>query len=254
MAATWRALRRWSALTGHIAQAVWMARGAFQRLDAPAQQRWVEQWAQGFLRKAGVGLWVQGQPCATAPVLWVANHQSWLDIPSLHAARYSRFIAKAEIAHWPVAGKLAHTAGTLFIARHSRRAMQHMVQAMAQALAQGDSLTVFPEGTVGNGRDLLPFHANTLQAAIDAQVAIQPVALRFVDARSGAPVYAPCEAWPDEPMWRSLWRTLQTEHLVAVVSYGAVETAQGRDRRAWAQALQAQVQALRSLPVQPGPE
>lgn len=251
MRANWRALRRLAALSGHVLQALWVARGAFRQLDAAAQQRWVQQWAQGFLRKAGIALQVHGQPMSSGPVLWVANHQSWLDIPTLHAARYTRFIAKAEIAQWPLAGALARTAGTLFMERSSRRDMQRMVQAMSQALEQGDCLTVFPEGTVGNGRELLPFYGNTLQAAIDSDAPIQPVALSFVDARSGAAVYAPCEAWLDEPIVRSLWRTLKTEHLVAVVRYGTAQTAQGRDRRVWVQALRAQVQTLRDMAAQP---
>ena len=89
-----------------------------------------------------------------------------------------------------------------------------------------------------------------LQAAIDADVPVQPVALTFMDARTGQVSLVPCEAYPDEPMLRSLWRTIGTAHLVAVVRYGTPEKAQGRDRRTWAQDLQAQVQALRHVPVQ----
>ncbi len=254
MAGTWRAIGRFTHMLWHSLKGVHLARNGFHQLDAQAQQRAVERWAREFLDKAGIALRVEGQPLSQGPVLMVANHQSWLDIPTLHAARHCRFISKAEIAQWPLVGHLAKAAGTLFVQRSSRRDTQRTVQAMVAALAQGDVLTVFPEGTVGTGRELLPFHGNMLQAAIDADVPVQPVAMTFVDARTGQRSFIPCEAYADEPMLRSLWRTSGTDHLVAVVRYGVPEKAQGRDRRTWAADLRAQVEALRSRPALVAPQ
>lgn len=245
MAGALRAMCRFTQMLWHTLQGVRMTRNGFSQLDAQTQQRMVEQWAHAFLNHAGVQLHIKGQPVAQGPMLLVANHQSWLDIPTLHAARSCRFVSKAEIASWPLVGNLARAAGTLFIQRSSRRDTQRTVQAMTKALCHGDVLAVFPEGTTGNGRDLLPFYGNTLQAAIDADVPVQPVALTFLDSRTGQASFVPCEAYQDEPMLRSLWRTICTDHLVAVVHYGTPEKANGRDRRAWAQDLQATVQALR---------
>lgn len=248
MAGTWRAMQRLARMLWHTLRGVRLARSGFSDLDAARQQAMVEQWAGQFLATAGVGLQVRGLPPAQGPVLLVANHQSWLDIPTLHAARHCRFVSKAEIARWPLVGRLARAAGTLFVQRSVRRDTQRTMQAMVAALQQGDMLCVFPEGTVGPGPQLLPFHGNMLQAAIDADVPVQPVALSFVDIRTGQPSYVPCESYLDEPILRSLWRTLKSEHLVAVVHYGTPEKAEGRDRRTWARDLQAQVQALRAVP------
>ena len=245
MAGTLRAMGRFTRMLWHTLQGVRLARNGFNQLDAQTQQRVVEQWAHDFLRHAGIELRIKGQAVVQGPMLLVANHQSWLDIPTLHAARNCRFVSKAEIANWPLVGRLARAAGTLFIQRSSRRDTQRTVHAMTEALRQGDILTVFPEGTTGNGRELLPFHGNTLQAAIDADVPVLPVALTFLDSRTGQASFVPCEAYLDEPMLRSLWRTISTDHLVAVVHYGTPEKANGRDRRTWAQDLQAAVQALR---------
>ena len=248
MAGIGQALGRLTRMLWHIVKGVHLARHGLKQLDASTQQRLVEQWARTFLALAGVALRVEGQPVQRGPVLLVANHQSWLDIPSLHAAQNYRFIAKAEIAHWPLVGHLARAAGSLFVQRASRRDTQRTVQAVEAALAQGDMLAVFPEGTVGPGPQLLPFHGNMLQAAIDADVPVQPVALTFMDAATGHVSYAPCEAYLDEPMLRSLWRTLKGEGLVAVVHYGTPEKAQGRDRRTWAHDLRERVEALRWQP------
>lgn len=245
MAGTWRAIGRFTRMLWHTLRGLHLARNGFHDLDAASQQRTVERWARGFLSEAGVARQIQGSPVDQGPVLLVANHQSWLDIPTLHAAHYCRFVSKAEIARWPLVGPLAHAAGTLFVQRSVRRDTQRTVLAMVEALRRGDILTVFPEGTVGNGRELLPFHGNMLQAAIDADVPVQPVAMTFVDARTGQASYVPCEAYPDEPMLRSLWRTIATEHLVAVVRYGAPEKAEGRDRRTWARDLQQRLDRLR---------
>lgn len=245
MASSLRAFKRLGGLLGLLWQGWRMTRQGFAQLPPAQQQRQVEQWAQAFLAQAGVQLRREGEPVADGPVLLVANHQSWLDIPTLHALRACRFVSKAEVARWPVVGALAQAAGTLFVDRRSRRATVHTAQAMAQALRAGDVLAVFPEGTVSDGHSLLPFHGNMLQAAIDADVPVQAVAMSFVDARTGAPSYVPSEAYLDEPIWRSLWRTLASEEgLVAVVRCAPPHMAQGRDRRRWAQDLQQQVHSL----------
>lgn len=256
MAGTLRAMGRFSRMLWHALQGVHTARKGIDHLDAASQQRLVEDWAREFLSEAGIQLHIEGQPVSQGPVLLVANHQSWLDIPTLHAARHCRFISKAEIAKWPIVGHLARAAGTLFVKRSSRRDTQRTVQAMTEALRNGDVLTVFPEGTTGNGRELLPFHGNMLQAAIDADAAVQPVAMTFVNAQTGERSFVPCEAYEDEPMLRSLWRTIQSDHLVAVVHYGTPEKANGRDRRTWANDLRERVEALRrhALPLHQQPQ
>ena len=94
----------------------------------------------------------------------------------------ARFVSKADVRHWPLLGWLVDAAGTLYIERERKRDAMRVVHQMAEALAAGDMVAVFPEGTTGDGRALLPFHANLLQAAIAAGAPVQPVALRFSDA------------------------------------------------------------------------
>ena len=139
---------------------------------------------------------------------------------------------------------LATAAGTLYIRRESRRDALRMVTSMRDALLAGEVLAVFPEGQTGDGRALLPFHANLLQAALDAGAPVQPVGLRFLDGIGGATSDAPSFVG-DESFLGSVWRTLKAPGITAVVHFGAPERALGRDRRAWSQALHAAVDALR---------
>ena len=176
--AGWRLLR----LLVHALWGLWLVAWRFPRLSSDQQQARVQAWSLGLLTCAGITLQLRGRPQRAGPVLLVANHHSWLDIPVLHAARYCRFISKSDLQDWPIVGTLATAAGTLYIRRESRRDALRMVTSMRDALLAGEVLAVFPEGQTGDGRALLPFHANLLQAALDAQTARHSV---YSDSASG---------------------------------------------------------------------
>ena len=205
----------------------------FPRLPQAQRDLRVQAWSTEMLTCLGIRLVMRGQPVAIGPVLLAANHISWLDITSLHAARHCRFVSKADVKHWPLIGRLATGAGTLFIERESRRDAMRVVHHMAERLGAGDVLAIFPEGTTSDGVSLRPFHANLFQAAIAADAPVQPVALQFIDQATGQRSLAPCYI-DDDTLIGSLWRTLCTPGIAVVITFGEVQTAQGRSRRAWA--------------------
>ena len=215
----------------------------FPRLAQAQRDLRVQAWASEMLARLGVRLVVHGIPPLAGPVLLVSNHISWLDILVLHAARHCRFVSKSDVQRWPLVGRLATGAGTLYVERRSRRDAMRVVHAMAQALRDGEILAIFPEGTTGDGNRLLPFHANLLQAAISTNVPIQPVALRFVDAQGRTSQAASYIG--DESLVASLWRTVCTPGVVAHVRFGVAQWSQGRDRRGWARDLWSDVDRLR---------
>ncbi|HPW82980.1 MAG TPA: lysophospholipid acyltransferase family protein [Rhodoferax sp.] len=231
----------------HLLQGVWIIRRAFPKLSPTEREERVQAWARAMLAHLAIKLVVNGQPPLAGPVLLVANHISWLDIVVMHAARHCRFVSKADIQRWPVVGTLADAAGTLYIERESRRDALRVVHHMAERLQAGDVLAVFPEGTTGDGAHVMPFHANLLQAPISAQAPVQPVALHFADCVTGAMSFAPCYIG-DDTLLQSVWRTLTTPNLEAVVSFGAPQQADGRDRRTWAADLRTAVMDLRADP------
>ena len=108
-----------------------------------------------------------------------ANHVSFIDIFILDAVLPCRFVAKKEIASWPVFGFIARGTGTLFIARSRKRAVLEIADAMAGAINEGTNVLFFPEGTTGNGLELLPFHPNLFEAAVRSGAQILPVTLRY---------------------------------------------------------------------------
>ncbi|WBY03702.1 lysophospholipid acyltransferase family protein [Ramlibacter tataouinensis] len=216
----------------------------FPRLSEAQREERVQAWARRMLAVLGIALQVRGQPAVRGPVLLVSNHISWLDILVLHAARHCRFVSKSDVKRWPLIGALATGAGTLYIERESRRDAMRVVHHMAASLKSGDILAVFPEGTTSDGIDLLPFHANLVQAAVSAPAPAQPVALQFIETHTGRMSLEPCYIG-DDTLVASLWRTLTGPPITAVVSFGAPQHANGRDRRAWAADLRAAVQRLR---------
>ena len=115
---------------------------------------------------------------------------------------------------------------------------------MADAMREGDVVAVFPEGTTSDGRDLLPFHVNLIQSAIQAEAPVQPMSLKFVDARTGETSFAPCYIG-DDTLIGSMWRTLTAPPILAVVHFGEPQQALGRDRRQWASDLREDILRLR---------
>jgi 1-acyl-sn-glycerol-3-phosphate acyltransferase len=93
----------------------------------------------------------------------------------------SRFVAKAEIARWPVLGWLVKMAGTEFIDRGKRHAVRATLHSIRDRMLAGDRAAVFPEGTTSDGRQLLPFHANLMQAAVEAGRPVVPIALSYFE-------------------------------------------------------------------------
>lgn len=218
----------------------------FPRLSQEQREIRVQVWSREMLARLGVRLVVKGTPATRGPVLLVANHISWLDITSLHAARYCRFVSKADVKGWPLIGALASGVGTLFIERESRRDAMRVVHHMADSLRAGDVLAVFPEGTTSDGVHLLPFHANLLQAAITAEVPVQPVALQFLEAHTGQRSLAPCYVG-DDTLLGSVWRTVRARGITVQMVFGEPQVALGRDRRTWAADLRDTIEQLRQL-------
>jgi len=233
--AVWRLLR--ALLHGlHGMLLVWLQ---FPWLDAAGREQRIRWWAAKMFQVLGMRLELRGQFRPGAKLV-VANHVSWLDIMAVHAAcPEARFVSKAEVRHWPLLSRLVDGARTLYLERERARDALRVVHRAAEALRDGDTVAVFPEGTVGDGHALLPFHGNLLQAAIATATPVQPVALRYADAHG--PVSRAVLFTGAITLRQSLWWLACGEGIVVRVRVlGALATAHA-DRRVLAETLRAQI-------------
>lgn len=187
----------------------------FQKVSAEDKGRMLRYYCVNILKLAGVACSYEGKiaesyhDCGlnTEPVgqIIVSNHVSWLDIFSLDSQNPARFIAKAEIANWPIFGSIASAIGTLFIDRSSRRAILRINDDIASALIQSQSVAVFAEGTTTFGNELLPIRANFLAPAVDCAAAVQPVIISYLE--NGKPTKKAAFAG-DVSLFGSLWNVV----------------------------------------------
>ena len=146
-------------------------------------------WPRRFLarvgRAAGMRARVVGEPLCTH-VLFLANHQSWLDIMLIAGASGAAFVSKEEVARWPVIGWLASLNKTIFVARTQRGAVRDQADALRVALESGQPVALFPEGTTSGGTEVLPFRASLLASLFPPPpgVRVQPVAIDYGPAGS----------------------------------------------------------------------
>ena len=140
--------------------------------------RLIRAWSAGLMRAFGFRLRRIGTPVREA-TLFVANHVSWVDIVTLHSQRMMGFVAKREIASWPLVGWVASRGETIFHQRGSQESLGGVLQEMLARLRSGHSVGVFPEGRTRDGREVGPFHARIFLAAVEAGAPVQPVALRY---------------------------------------------------------------------------
>jgi 1-acyl-sn-glycerol-3-phosphate acyltransferase len=213
----------------------------FRSLDAAGRHARIQWWSATLLRRLGIRLSVHGELRSGATLL-AANHVSWIDIAAIHAAApQARFVSKADVKHWPLVGWLVAGAGTLFIERESKRDALRVVHQMAEALRAGDMVAVFPEGTTGPGRELLPFHANLLQAAVATATPVQPVVLRF--HQPGQAFSAAAEFVGETTLLQSLWRMACARGLQVELQLLDVVATAHADRRALAAQLRERIDA-----------
>ncbi|MCL6740914.1 1-acyl-sn-glycerol-3-phosphate acyltransferase [Sphingomonas sp. RB56-2] len=149
--------------------------------------KWVggrSNWPRRFLYwgalTIGVRPHVQGKPIEAHSFI-IANHLSWLDILILGGWTGTAFIAKAEVEQTPLIGWIADQNRTLYVERSARGEVHHQVKRIAAALSHDQPLTVFPEGTTGNGRKLLPFRSTLMEAVAPPppRVSVRPVAVDY---------------------------------------------------------------------------
>jgi 1-acyl-sn-glycerol-3-phosphate acyltransferase len=188
-------------------------------------RRWIPVMYHRFLCKLiGVRLQIVGACSTRRPLLIVANHASWLDITVITAAAPVCFVAKSEIARWPLFGLLAKLQRSVFVDRNRRHKTAEVNSEIASRLLEGDPVLLFGEGTSSDGNRVLPFRTALIGAARTAltsagigEVTVQPLSIAYA-RRHGLPLGREERR---ELAWyggMDLWR-----HVINVLRHGAID-------------------------------
>lgn len=158
------------------------------RLQSP----WPRLFLKAVARICGAVVSVRGSQ-QMSDVFYVSNHVSWLDVPVLAGATGAAFVAQSDIAGWPLIGWLSRMNRTIFVSRTDRMTIAQQVETLRDALDHHQPVVVFPEGTTGDGLELLPFKPSlfAVVAPPPRPMVVQPV---LVDYGVLVPEYA----WIDE--------------------------------------------------------
>jgi 1-acyl-sn-glycerol-3-phosphate acyltransferase len=175
-------------------------------------------------RLMGIAVVPVGEMSTRRPTLFVSNHTSYLDITVLGSLIPGSFVAKTEVAQWPLYGWLAKLQRTVFVERR-RQASHRQRDQLKERLAAGDNLILFPEGTSNDGNRVLPFRSALLSVAEaddSRRLAIQPVSVAYV-ALNGIPMghgLRPLVAWyGDMTLGPHLWQFSRLGKITVVVEF-----------------------------------
>jgi 1-acyl-sn-glycerol-3-phosphate acyltransferase len=177
-------------------------------------RRFIVAWMRVLLRLLRIKIILHGR-FVNAPVLMVANHVSWLDIPVLLALTQPDMVSKKELRYWPCLGRPAQKIGTLFLSRGDAEDSRLLSNQIAFFLTQGRKIAIFPEGTTSNGHTVKRFYPRLFQAAIYAKAPIQPVAICYTDRYNHLHDQAPFIG--DDDLLSHLWRFLASEKTIVHV-------------------------------------
>jgi len=203
----------------------------------------IRLWSRGMVRLFGMRVRRVGTPLPGA-ALFVANHVSWIDITLLHSQRVVGFVAKAEIARWPLVGWLASRGGTIYHHRGDNDSLHGVMHQMLQRLQAGKAIGVFPEGRTNDGRGVGVFHARIFQPAVLAQVPAQPVALKY---GAGGSAQATVAFRNRENFLQNFWRLLGEPPRAVEVHFLEPVVADEDGRRRMAALARERIQAAMAL-------
>ncbi len=203
----------------------------------------IRSWAAFLIKIVGIELKCEGEVYPSHCLL-VANHVSFLDIFALDSQKPGRFIAKSEIANWPIFGRIAKGVDTLFIERKNRRSIVEVNEQLSLALQAGQTVMLFPEGRTSLGLSLLPLKANLMEPAVMSGTPIQPVVLCYTEngEKTTKASYA------NISIFACLWTIVSTPNLALTMKFLPVIDTHGKARREVAKIASASMSEAMGVP------
>jgi len=203
-------------------------------------------WTKSFVVISGMRIEVIGTP-PKPPFFLVTNHLSYTDISALRSVVPGVFVAKAEVASWPIGGTICRDMGTIFIDRGNRRDIPRAGEQIIERLDAGEGVIVFPEGTSGRGDRVLPFKSSFLEFAARSRLAISYAAISYRTPDDELPASSAVCWWEDISFFAHMFRLMKVPAYTATIVFGD-EPIVGEDRKMLATELEAEV-SKRFIPV-----
>ena len=177
----------WCLIWLHVLRGAFTLLFLFPWIGLERKHEHIQRWSLCLLKIFGLKLSViNAQILPKRPYLLASNHISWIDIHAINAFKPTRFVAKSEVASWPIFGWMAKQLGTVFIRRDSSRHARQVVGQIASVLKH-ESICIFPEGTSTIGKEVLPFKSNLFESAIESNVEVYSLAIRYRSELTGLP-------------------------------------------------------------------
>lgn len=212
-------------------------------------------WFRLICLALGIRIRVEGEVARGRPLMVVANHTSWTDIMVLGSVVDAYFVARGDLANWPVMGTLSRLARCVFVDRENRRTAGAQTRELAARLASGDPMVLFAEGTCGDGTHVLPFKSTLFGAA---QMALGPLPGHSVLVQPAAIAYTHIQGLPtgrrqradlawigDMDLFPHVRRVLAYGAIDVTVAFGEPETfTADNDRKAMARLVEGRVREM----------
>lgn len=240
----WRALRAVTRLvllatSTLVAVLVLLPGPLVGRLAPRARARWngfvFHCWARGGLWVMGARLTVRGEP-PEPPFFLVANHLGYVDIFVLASRIDVVFIAKAEIAGWPVMGLACKLVRTIFVDRGVKRDIPRVLGEIEDRLRYGQGVVLFPEGTSSGGAEVRPFRPALLEVAARSEHPVHHASLAYRSPPGEPPPHLAVCWWGDRPFLPHFWHLLSMPGFEAQLTFGE-EAIRHADRKVLADRL-----------------
>ena len=206
----------------------------------PRWRNWVvRRWARGMGAIVGMRVRVSG-PIPKAPFFLVTNHLSYVDIVLLFGQVDCVFVSKHEVKSWPVVGYLTRAVGTIFVDRERRRDAVRVLGEIDQAVAGGDGVVVFPEGTSSEGGDVYPMKPALFEWAARTGYPVHFATIRYECDPGSPPAWQVVSWWGDSSFAPHVMQLCRLPGFRAEVTFGA-EPLRSHDRGELARLAQAAV-------------
>lgn len=176
---------RWIQIWTHVIVGLAILFLCFPFANQKSRNKHIQNWSLKLLSIFGIELEIKNpEIIPSTPFLLASNHISWMDIHAINAFRPIRFVAKSEVANWPIFGWMAKQLGTVFIKRDNSRHARLIAGEVAKVL-HAQSVCIFPEGTSTDGDTVLPFKPNLFESAIISDVPVYSLAISYKSSITG---------------------------------------------------------------------